>query len=559
MRLLVLLSVLLICSCTEKQPDITYKVSPLKDPFGNTLLKIQLRCKADPSGKTILNFNDTAWGQDSLHNAIHSMRLIDLAGNVIQQRDSNRILIEHDSTLDQVVFEYTLKQDTQGPLETHMTYRPIVTPDYFHVFGHSFFMLPQSADDDPERPLNIAISWDGFPESYAFQNSFDSNKTVQQFKTTPSLFHSSVFVGGDFRLYPIKVNSNQVHLAIRGTWEVFDDSTMVDVLQKTIKAQRDFWKDHSQGYFSVTLIPTVQERGSSFQGTGLTNSFATNASNNEFLEVEGLVYLLNHELMHNWTGHLIKNENEEEQYWFSEGFTEYYTFKNIARNKIYDLDAEYFIEELNKLSRSLYSSPVKNAKNEEINYKNYWSNRDYSKLPYYRGALFAFILDQKIQQDSEGKFSLDDLMLQIKSDALNKDQRLTHSYFINTANTFLKEDLSPFFDSYIIKGESLPIEALFQDFGFDFDPLSNIFDLGFEFSPDRRSIMAVDSSSEAYKAGLRAGDRIVSLSYMYDPTFKAEFVKKQGDQEVSVSFYPKKSVKLPSLKASESTIQKLSF
>ncbi len=559
MRLLVLLSILVLYSCSDKQHYLSYKVSPVTDTQGNALLKIQLRCKANPSGKTIMNFLDTAWGQDSLHNVIKSMRLVDLAGNVIQQRDSNRIIIEHDSTLEQIVFEYTLKQDTKGPLETRMTYRPIVTQDYFHVFGHSLFMLPQSSDDDTETPLNIEIAWNGFPESYAFQNSFDSNKTVQKFETTQSLFHSSVFVGGDFRLYPIKVNSNWVHLAIRGTWEVFEDSIMVDILKKTITAQRDFWKDHSQRYFSVTLIPTIQERGSSFQGTGLTNSFATNASNNEYLEVEGLVYLLNHELMHNWTGHLIKNDNEEEQYWFSEGFTEYYTFKNIARNKIYDLDAQYFIEELNKLSRSLYSSPVKNAKNKEINYDNYWSNRDYSKLPYYRGALFAFILDQKIQQDSEGKHSLDDLMLQIKSDALEKGQRLTHSYFINTANTFLKKDLSPFFDTYIIKGESLPIGALYEEFGFDYDSLSNIFDLGFEFSTDRRSIVAVDSNSEAYKAGLRPGDRIVSLSYMYDPSFKAEFTKKDGDREVAVSFYPKKSVKLPSLRSSEKTIQKLSF
>ena len=57
------------------------------------------------------------------------------------------------------------------------------------------------------------------------------------------------------------------------------------------------------------MIPTVQEQGSGFQGSGLTNSFATNATNNKYLEIEGLVYLFNHELQHNWTGHIIKNDD----------------------------------------------------------------------------------------------------------------------------------------------------------------------------------------------------------------------------------------------------------
>lgn len=559
MRLVFLFAVILIFSCSEKKDQFVYQVSPVADIEGNAQLKIKLSCKASPSGKTMLSFLDTAWGQDSLHNVITSMRLVDMAGNLIHERDSNRIVIEHDTSLEQLVFEYTLQQDTKGPLETRKTYRPIVTPEYFHVFGHSLFMLPTYTGDTPQSALNIQIDWKNFPKNYAFQNSFGSNETRQKFQTTRARFHSSVFVGGDFRLYPIKIKSNEVHLAIRGSWDVFDDSTMVKILHKTIVAQRNFWKDHSQKYFSVTLIPTIQDRGSSFQGTGLTNSFATNASNNEYLEVQGLVYLFNHELMHNWTGHLIKNDNEEEQYWFSEGFTEYYTFKNIYRNKIYKLDVSYFLAELNKLSRSLHSSPVRNAKNKDINYDNYWSNRDYGKLPYYRGALFAFILDQKIQQESNGKLSLDDLMLQIKSDAVKHGQRLSHSYFLGVANKYLKNDLTPLFEKYIIHGETLPLQDFYEEFGLAFNPSTKVFDLGFEFSDDRRSIVAVDTSSEAYKAGLRPGDRIVSLSYMFDPEFKAEFVKKQADKEITVSFFPQKSVKLPSLAISEKNFQKLSF
>ena len=125
--------------------------------------------------------------------------------------------------------------------------------------------------------------------------------------------------------------------------------------------QRDFWQDHSQKYFAVTMTPTHQENGSSYQGSGLTNSFATSASNNDNLDPEGLVYLFNHELQHNWTGHTIVNQNEEEQYWFSEGFTDYYTLKNIAKNKISDLDGDYFIKMFNQTIKTPLHIPCKRS------------------------------------------------------------------------------------------------------------------------------------------------------------------------------------------------------
>ena len=204
----------------------------------------------------------------------------------------------------------------------------------------------------------------------------------------------------------------------------FKEEDVFQVLEQTLTCQRNFWNDHSQNYFTVTMQPFPQENGSSFQGTGLTNSFATSVSNNDQTELGQMVYLFNHELMHNWIGHTIHNDNEEEQYWFSEGFTEYYTFKNIAKNKINGLDGTFFIDEFNRTIRDLYASSVTEAPNSEINYDNFWTNYEYSKLPYWRGAIFAFYLDQKIQQMSEGKQSLDDVMYQVYTDAShhpNKD------------------------------------------------------------------------------------------------------------------------------------------
>ena len=551
--------VFLVCSCKpEDSHTISYTISP--ESQGSTqLLKIKAKFKPGKNGKTILKFQDNAWGEDSLYNVIHSMRLLTTQAEIIKHRDSGYITIKHSSDLKTLEFEYKLKQDTQGGLTTRTTYRPVIQPEYFQLFSHNMFMLPKHILSASEDNFNVTIDWKGFPENYQFQNSFGSQKLHQQiFNISEEAFHTAVFVGGDFRLHHILINDNKVAFAIRDNWQAFNDSVMVEILRKTMTVQRDFWKDHSQDYFSVTMIPTTETMGSSFQGTGLTNSFATAASNNNNLEVDGLVYLFNHELQHNWIGQNIKNDNEEAQYWFSEGFTDYYTIKNIASHEINGLDYRYFINELNNFIRALHASPVKEAPNSEINYDNFWSDRDYSKLPYRRGALFAFYLDYKIRQDTQGKKTLDDLMLDFKAKA--ETHKITHAFFIESANVYLKEDLTPFFNNHIEDGRLIDLKQVFDDLGLDYRSETELFDLGFQFSEDKRSVETIDETSNAHKAGLRKGDLIISRSYQYDRTdSKAEFIVRRESKEISVAYFPVRKAAIPQLKATENNRVNLAF
>ena len=510
--------------------------------------------------KTVLILQDKAWGQENLHNTLSDFKS-DLASEVIQQKDSERFILKHDSNLEKLQFSYTLQQDTKGNLTTMDTYRPVIQEEFFHVFSHNMFMLPRHYVPNSQEPFDVMIDWTGFPDDLNFINSFATNERIQKIKNTDEQhFHSAVFTGGDYRPYHMNIQGNEAVFGIRGDWQVFQDSNIVKILEKTLKVQRDFWQDHSQNYFAVTMTPTFLENGSSFQGSGLTNSFATSASNNQFLEYEGLIYLFNHELQHNWTGITIKNENEEEQYWFSEGFTEYYTFKNIAKNHIGGLDETYFIEKMNEFITKLYISPIREVPNSEINYNNFWRSYEFSKLPYRRGAIFAFYLDELIQKDSNGEKSLDDLMLAIKEDAVKNDQRLSHSYFINKVNEYIKEDIQPFFDRHIIKGKLYDLESIFTTFGYEYNPTSPIYDLGFTLTEDGKRIAQIDQTSNAYKSGLRKGDRLTLRSYYPENAdFEAEFKVLKNNKEVSHKFFPVKHAKIPALVDSEQNKKTLSF
>jgi predicted metalloprotease with PDZ domain len=551
-RLIISFSIaILLFSCTKDSDNIIeYTISPLTKN-GEHHLKVRMIFNANISGQTNLLYQDKAWGQDSLHNVIDGIKVVSEKGNIVSNRDSGWFSISHKKDLKKIEIEYLIKQDSDGDLTTRDTYRPIVQSDYFHLFSHNFFMLPKHILETSNDNFNLTINWEGFADNYTLANSFGHNETRQIIKnTSEEKFHTAVFVGGDFRVHETIIKDKKVAFAIRGQWDVFKDSTMVDILEKTVAAQRDFWQDHTQDYFAVTMIPTIQEQGSGFQGSGLTNSFAINATNNKYLEVEGLVYLFNHELQHNWTGSLIKNDDEEKQYWFSEGFTDYYTIKNIAKGKIHNLDEGYFINEFNGFIKSLYTSPVKEMPNSEMNYENFWSGKEgIQKLPYRRGAILAFCIDEKIKQDSNGKYSLDNVLLDFKNDALKNGQKITHPYFIKTVNKYLKKDFKPFFDMHIESGKLYDLEQLFTDFNFEYVPTSKVFDLGFTFSEDKKSIVSIDETSEAYKAGLRTADLVKNRSYYYDSTeHKAEFTVLRNGKTIDVKYFPTRDAKIPQLK-----------
>ena len=203
------------------------------------------------------------------------------------------------------------------------------------------FMIPKDYTTESKPKLDVSIEWENFDNNYTIVNSFGSNIIKQGIKkTSKEVFESAIFTGGDYRT--IDITNNKVVFSIGEEWDTITDSEFAGYIKKTMQAQRDFWNDHTQDCFAVIITPTFLKQGSAIRGTSITNSFTTGISNNEFLKTDELVKLFNHELMHNWIGGVIANESEE-QYWFSEGFTEYYVLKNIAKNKINELDESYFI------------------------------------------------------------------------------------------------------------------------------------------------------------------------------------------------------------------------
>ena len=190
-------------------------------------------------------------------------------------------------------------------------------------------------------------------------------------------------------------------------------------------------------------------------GTAVTNAFFIQATNNPYNDLETFQYVLHHELMHYWIGGKIVNRHEELNYWFSEGFTDYYTYKNRLRIK--DLSLEEWLKKFNAdVIRAHWINPKRNIPNFQIK-DDFWNSRDIEKVPYRRGAIFAFWLDNQILIKSNYTRSLDHLMKDLLGECAKENKLFDDELFLRFTHKYLDEDISYFFQKHIIAGKDIDL------------------------------------------------------------------------------------------------------
>lgn len=452
---IILLSFMLIINAIGfAQPSLSYVFEPhlkAEKPY----IQVSFKAKTNALGVLLLEYDNNFWGQQKLFNCLQNIATKPQAQKIDIQPDSNFVKITHqpNTTLH---ITYQIVQDMPGKVEHKHCFRPIIQPAYFHSFGHRLFLIPEKAlDYKIAYPVNIR--WQNTPDNFVVHNSY-GDATNQTLQVTKEDLYSSIFVAGDFKRYTFRIKGKKVHFLARGTWEHFTADDVYKLLKQTIRNQRDFWKDYSDSTYTVTLMDIYTPGGSSVGGTNLTKSFATYCSGNKYTTFDRIKYLYNHELMHNWVGKKIINADAERQYWFSEGFTDYYTYKMMLKNG--QITLAKFVDMLNKrVFRTHYTSKVKAMPNDSLTYKRYWGNYAYQQLPYNRGSLYAFLLDTQIKQKTKQRKSLDNLMFDLLEACTGKkQQRLDHALFKKYLRRYLGKASARDFDNYIEKGQLIDFQ-----------------------------------------------------------------------------------------------------
>src|SRR5690606_3051033 len=143
--------------------------------------------------------------------------------------------------------------------------------------------------------------------------------------------------------------------------------------------------------------------------------------------------------------------------WFGEGFTDYTTIINLVNSKIYGEEdfLHYFNEENFKQH---YEAEINGVHNDSIA-ANYWTNyANYGVLPYRRGMIYAFYLDNQIRLASDGEFTLRNLLLDLHalSKAKKSGEILTVDDFVDVGATYLdKKALGEEIARHMIAGQPI--------------------------------------------------------------------------------------------------------
>lgn len=448
---------------------IRYEISPVFEEGNLTRLSVRLSVRGEADGTTEFAMPNTFGSAQNLSNCIQNLICPTQACTLLVNHALHSAMVKHPPSAE-FELRYEVAQDFESDEVTASNaFRPLIQPSFFHVLGSGLFVAPLFGDNS----CAVELQWRSFPHNWMIHNSFGSQQLAQHFQYGKARLLEAVYVGGDFRVLRTEVRNRPVLLAIRGDEWSFSDEDLLAMLQLTVTAQRNFWEDWDIPYYTVTLMPLAQLRpvmsagGQTrttveYLGTGLRHSFAAYVTPAPWLGVPDLQHLFHHELMHDWVGNKIRSGsglNDMRFGWFSEGFTEYFALKNMLAGGF--ISAEKYVETLNKeFFAQLYTSQIGESPNSKIAL-DFFTDSEMEALPYKRGFVFAFYLDNAIVSVSGGERDLRDFMLDLLAyySLPHRDLFSNFDFFEQKLGEYLQSDARALIQKHIHEGKRIAPEA----------------------------------------------------------------------------------------------------
>ena len=515
MNRLHLILLLLIAGSQARAQELSLKYRFSYDTsFAKPQLKVNLSFKGNNSGKTVLQLPDRWASQQELYKSITSFNVTSKGVTIDSSNGPSKRTLTHKPG-QSIEIEYILTQDWQGQFTYPKNYRAVIDKKYFQLTGYALFIYPET---DPSTITNIQFDWKDMPKGWSVGNSFHSGSRQYKGSTMWGNIQNSIFIGGDFRLYATAINKETIHLAIRGNDWKFKDSAMAHLVNDIISRERDFWNDHTQPYYFVSLVP-FESKGQ-LNGSSLHNSFFLGMTP-EFALDMNVQYLLSHEYFHRWIGGngklSLAAAREEEGYWFSEGFTDYYTYKFLHSTGM--ISRKQYIDMANKRLAEYYLSPLREKDNKTLA-ENFWTTRDYQMMPYRKGFTYALYLDWLLQSSTKKATNLDRFLFE--SLAYTKIGKFDEPYFIGSMEKLSGKSIDSVHNEWIIKGKLIQLDSttasIIDDSLVVRPQQMGAYDIGFDYeaSAKAKKITGLRENSSAWQAGLREGQTVKGWSMQFD-------------------------------------------
>lgn len=488
---------------TTARAEVAYELRPLMVAGELSAVQVTVRLRGGADGRTLIELPDDFAGETERWRRLDSFQV---AGAEMQEDGPARRIL-HAAPRARIVIRYRVSTayDADPSADGEIYKGPAIRPTWFYTLGEFIFIKPSGRGDE-----RATFSWMGWPRDWRHASDADHWRMGRPM-TVDNVLESTLLSGPNVRVLTRPIRGGTLRLVAHGEWP-FSDGHHADLLARILSVQRAFWRDVT-GPFTVSLIqfPLAQGR-SAGGGTGRSDGFALFGTPD--LPEENLLYTIAHEHIHTWIPRrlgVLPQPNEIAGYWFSEGFTDFYTQRTLLRSGVWTL--EQFVADMNRILFDYAVSPVRAHPNSRI-VADFWTDRRLTYLPYRRGAIFAYFTDRELRRASDGRANLDTVIFAMRdrwAAAPDANKPALIESFVEEASRAGFDPRAPI-ASNIEGGEPilLPPDLFPGCVTVNTENVAS-FDPGFDRrrSVETRIIAGVDPAGPAFAAGLRDGMRLV--------------------------------------------------
>jgi predicted metalloprotease with PDZ domain len=480
---------------------VDYRLAPEMSDGVLVALDVDMRLSASPTGVTVLDLPDLGRGSSGRWRFISDIRV--RGATPREDGPAKRILTSGPGAAIEVTYRVhsAYAADPSGE-DGGANKGAVVRPKWFAGLGLFVFATPEGREDAP-----ATFRWGPIPKGWTVGSDLDPVPRHRPM-TVADIANSTTLGGTDVRLYSRPAKGGAIRFAIRGKWG-FPERRLIDDIDMIVRAQRRFWSSAGGPYF-VSVIPLTSQNYMSVSGNGLYDGFVLYGTDN--VGEARLRRLLAHEHTHNWIpfkqGRLPDGPDQAADYWYSEGFTDFYADRTLLRSGVWT--AADFVGHLSEMLRAYDTSPVRLALAGRI-VADFWRDQTVADLPYQRGYLLAFVWDQAMRRATNGRAGLDQVMFAMRKrwDAAPAGAKpLAVQSFEETARRLTGVDVRPDVERFATQGAAIALPSdLFGECATIATVTVPAFDLGFDAdaSAAKEVFVGIDPAGPAYKAGLRDG------------------------------------------------------
>lgn len=343
------------------------------------------------------------------------------------------------------------------------------------------------------------------------------------------------FMGGLVHVYPSPLTGSGFMSAWQGQ-PPFDANALMQWTRSLYGSYVRFFRAPPGQPYEVFLRRNLVNAGGGVEvGRSFVGTF------DQQTQAQDFKLTLAHEMVHTFVG-ALDEPNGLLSSWYAEGIAVYY--ERVLPWRAGLISTGDFLTDLNKTAGRYYTDLLSDTPNSQIPAR-FWADTRVRVLPYDRGSLYFAQLDAELRKASQGKRSLDDLVLQMIA-RRRQGLPVNEGAWVSLVHRALGARGVAQFNT-MMAGKLIvpPSDAFGPCFVRTTAPLRR-YELGFDSTvlmEPARIVRGLIPGSEAARAGVRDGDRIVKPvpqdAIQADQGAKLTLLIARGGKTFQITYLPR--------------------